>query len=206
MENASRASLEEEVYLRALTGYVVGQNLFDGFRKIAIITYPDRICSSMASALATSLISKYGYKENFVKVFNYEENKEEELVKRIKEFKPDTIYISFGGEQKMSYISKITYNLLVSLMKENCMASLVFHVRTWLATKQLSNLLSDEKLKKYLESLKEIRLFTADLQNKKFLFHRVKIEGNNVKLEKFKEFNINDEHVNLLKISLPPPE
>lgn len=206
MDTMSRASLEQEVYLRALTGYVVGQNLFDGFKKIAIITYPDRICSSMASALATSLISKYGYKGNFVMVFNYEENKEKELVKKIKEFRPDAIYISFGGEQKLSYVSKITYNLLVNLMEEKCMASLVIHVRTWLATKQLSNILSDERLRKYLESLKEIRLFTADLQNKKFIFHRVKIEGNNVKLEKIKEFDITDEHVSLLKISLPPSE
>ncbi|MFH7903473.1 MAG: hypothetical protein QW409_00745, partial [Candidatus Aenigmatarchaeota archaeon] len=197
MDVMSRASLEQEIYLRALTGYVVGQHIADGYKKVAIITYPDRICSAMASALATSLIAKFGYKENFVRVFTYEEGKEKELAKKVKEFNPEAVYISFGGEQRMSYVSKITKEVLKALLESNYKESIIFHVRTFLATKQLSELLSDHTLRNYLMSVKELRVFTADIQNKKFLFHKIKIENNNIKLEKFSEAQINDEHISL---------
>jgi hypothetical protein len=53
-EKASLLPLPEELYLRSLTGRLVGENLFDGFKKVAVITYPDRICSAMASLALTS--------------------------------------------------------------------------------------------------------------------------------------------------------
>jgi len=49
METMSLASLEEEIYPRGLTGYIVAKRIFDGYNNIAIITYPDRICSSLSS-------------------------------------------------------------------------------------------------------------------------------------------------------------
>ncbi|MEZ0319378.1 MAG: hypothetical protein ABWK05_05225 [Pyrobaculum sp.] len=44
------------------------------------------------------------------------------------------------------------------------------------------------------------------MPNRKFLFHRVRIEGAAAKPEKFKEVEITAEHAKLLSISLPPPE
>ncbi|MFZ8800567.1 MAG: hypothetical protein ACO2ON_00065 [Candidatus Nanopusillus sp.] len=61
----------------------------------------------------------------------------------------------------------------------------------------------NDEIREYLKSLKEIRTFTADLQNKLFLFHKVKI-NNEVKLEKYAEEKLIDEHIELLKRSIPP--
>jgi organic radical activating enzyme len=203
MDVASRASLDQEIYLRGLTGYLVGKNLFEGYKKLAIITYPDRICSSMASSVVSSFLSTGMYKDYSASVFLYDENKLEEIVKEIIKYDPDILFIAYGGEQKLSHVSEITKKTIEKLMKNNYKKALAIHVRTWLATKQLSDILSDNKLKEYLKSLPEIRLFTADAQNKKFFFNKVKIEDT-VKLEKFKEENITNEHANLLKISIPP--
>ncbi|MEZ0345307.1 MAG: hypothetical protein ABWK01_01990 [Infirmifilum sp.] len=203
---ASRASLEEEIYLRSLTGYLVGQHLLEGYSKVAVITYPDRICSAMAAALVTSYISRSGYRESPAAVLTYEEGKERDLARKVLELKPDAVYISFGGEQKLSYVGEITRKVVTSLSQEGYRGSLLLHVRVWLATKQLSLLLSDPSLAAYLASLKEIRVFTADVPNRKFLFHKVVIEGSSAKLEKLKEAPITQEHAKLLSISLPPPE
>ncbi|MGC8614069.1 MAG: hypothetical protein ACP5L2_07540 [Conexivisphaera sp.] len=45
MSTISRASLDQEIYLRSLTGYLVGKHLLAGYRKVAVLTHPDRICS-----------------------------------------------------------------------------------------------------------------------------------------------------------------
>jgi len=206
MATASRATLPEEIYLRSLTGYLVGQNLLEGYKKVAAIAYPDRICSAMAAALMTSYIAKGNYRDGAGVVFTYEEGKEAEVAAKVKEYGADIVYLSFGGEQKMSYVAEITKRTIAALAQAGYRGALGIHVRVWLATKQLSNVLADKKLADYLASLPEIRLFTADVPNRKFFFHKVKIEGGAAKPEKYKEVEITAEHAKLLSISLPPPE
>ncbi|MCG2868026.1 MAG: hypothetical protein RXO65_00620 [Candidatus Nanopusillus acidilobi] len=202
METMSLASLEEEIYLRGLTGYIVAKRIFDGYKNIAIITYPDRICSSLSSSLVSSLISKQGYRDKIAKIYLYDENKLDDIAKDIVKNNFDALFIAYGGEQKISYVSEITKKTILALKNAGYKNSLLIHVRIWIATKQLSEILNDE-IREYLKSLKEIRVFTADLQNKLFLFHKVKID-NEIKLEKYAEEKLTDEHVELLKKSVPP--
>jgi len=202
METMSLASLEEEIYLRGLTGYIVAKRIFDGYKNIAIITYPDRVCSSLSSSLVSSLISKQGYRDKIAKIYLYDDNKLNDIAKDIVKNNFDSVFIVYGGEQKISYVSEITKKTMLALKNAGYKNSLLIHVRIWIATKQLSEILNDE-IREYLKSLKEIRVFTADLQNKLFLFHKVKID-NEIKLEKYAEEKLTDEHVELLKKSVPP--
>jgi hypothetical protein len=202
METMSLASLEEEIYLRGLTGYIVAKRIFDGYKNIAIITYPDRICSSLSSSLVSSLISKQGYRDKIAKIYLYDDNKLNDIAKDILKNNFDAVFIVYGGEQRVSYVSEITKKTILALKNAGYKNSLLIHVRIWIATKQLSEILNDE-IREYLKSLKEIRVFTADLQNKLFLFHKVKID-NEIKLEKYAEEKLTDEHVELLKKSVPP--
>ncbi len=203
MEMASRASLEQEIYLRSLTGYLVGQKLLEGYRKVAVITYPDRVCSALAAALVTSYVARNNYREGAAAVFVYEDGKVEEMGRRVVEYNPDAVYISYGGEQKLSHVTQITEKTLQALAKSGYRGAMVIHVRVWLATKQLTQL--SEEVRRYLASLKEVKLFTADLPNRKLIFHRVKFEDG-IKLEKLGDVAITEEHAKLLTISLPPPE
>jgi len=202
METMSLASLEEEIYLRGLTGYIVAKRIFDGYKNIAIITYPDRICSSLSSSLVSSLILKQGYRDKIAKIYSYDENRLNDITNDILKNNFDAVFIAYGGEQKVSYVSEITKKTILSLKNAGYKNSLLIHGRIWIATKQLSEILNDE-IREYLKSLKEIRTFEADLQNKIFLFHKVKID-NGVKLEKYAEEKITDDHVELLKKSVPP--
>ncbi|WP_201796925.1 hypothetical protein [Thermoplasma sp. Kam2015] len=203
---SSRASLEQEVYLRSLTGRLVGIYEFQGFKKVAIISYPDRICESISTAAAVAFFDKYGYEEGKISIFDYGDDIEK-TAKEIIEKGFDAVYTAFGGEQKMSDVSSMFNKTIAALKSAGYKKALLIHVRAWLATKQLSTLISDRAMKEYLKSLSEIRLFTADPAGRKFFFHRVRInEDGSIKLEKYAEEEITQEHANLLKISLPPPE
>jgi len=199
-----KLSLGEEVYLRGLTGRLVGINLFKGFNKIAIITYPDRICESISSAATVSYLDNYGYAENKIKIFDYDKNVKE-VIKKIVEWNPEAIYLAFGGEQKMSDVNNITINVIKSLKELGYKGNILIHVRTWLATKQLSTILSDNELKEYLKSISGIRVFTADANSRKFAFHIVTIsEDGKANINKYAETDITQEHADLLKLSIPP--
>ena len=202
--SSGKLSIGEEAYLRALTGRLVGIGLFKGFNKVAVIPYPDRICESVAAAAAVAYLDAYGYGPGKVAFFDYSDNMDD-VARRVVSWGPEAVYIAFGGEQRMSLVSEATAKTLKALRSASFKGALLIHVRAWLATKQLSALLSDPALKEYIASLKEIRLFTADANAKKFFFQAVKVtpEGN-VSLSKYMDVDITDEHANLLKLSLPP--
>ncbi|MGC8566961.1 MAG: hypothetical protein ACP5I6_03295 [Caldisphaera sp.] len=201
---SGKLSIGEEVYLRGLTGRLVGIYLFKGFNKIAIISYPDRICESISAAAEVSYLDSYGYSEGKVKIFDYD-NDTDKLIKNIIQFKPEAIYLAFGGEQKLSDVNTITINILNSLKNFKYGGSLLIHVRTWIATKQFSTILNNKELADYLGLLKEIRLFTADANAKKFSFYNLIItSSNSMQLSKYAETDITEEHANLLKLSIPP--
>ena len=203
---SSRASLEEEVYLRALTGRLVGVHEFEGLKRIAIISYPDRICESIAAAATVAYFERHGYGENKVKIFDYSPNIQE-TAKKIVSWGAEGVYLAFGGEQKMSLVNEVFLRSLDALRVAGFRGVLLLHVRSWLASKQLSTALQDKELLKWLRSLPEIRLFTADVNVRKFYFSKIRIsEDGKVSLERYREENITEEHANLLKISLPPPD
>ncbi len=206
MSVSSRASLEEEIYLRSLTGYLVGSRLFAGFRKVAVIAVPDRICSAMAAAALASYEAAGNYRDGAGAVFTYEQGKEYEAAKKVVSSGADAVYLSFGGEQKMSDVNNMVMKIINALNEAGYRGALLIHVRAWLASKQLSTVISRPETLKYLQSLSEIRVFTADANARKFYFNRVRLDERGVKLEKYDEAEITQEHANLLKISLPPPE
>jgi hypothetical protein len=200
---SGRLSIGEEAYLRALTGRLVGKELFRGYNKIAIITYPDRVCESIAAAAAVAYLETFGYGPGKVTIFDYQEDLNA-LAEKVVSWNPEAIYIAFGGEQRMADVNNMTVKLLKALMDKGFKGSLLIHVRAWLATKQLSTVLADPSLSGYLRSLKEVKVFTADANAKKFFFHIVKFKEGGVELVKYKEEDITDEHAQLLKLSLPP--
>jgi AAA+ ATPase superfamily predicted ATPase len=202
---ASLLPLPEELYLRSLTGRLVGEHLFDGYRRVAAIAYPDRVCAAMAAAAVTSYTYYAGYRDGLAAVFAYDE-KIDETARAIASADFDIVYVAFGGEQKLSTVNEATVKTLKALANAGYRRALAVHVRAWLATKQLSTVLSDPSLRQWLESLPEVRVFTADLNSKKFIFNRVKFTEGKASLTPYREASLTDEHVDLLKRSIPPPE
>ncbi len=201
---AGKLSIGEEAYLRALTGRLVGIGLFKDFNKVAVIPYPDRICESVAAAAAVAYLDTYGYGQGRVAFFDYSDNIDD-VARKVVSWGAEAVYIAFGGEQKLSTVDEVTRKTIKALKNAGFKGSLLIHVRAWLGTKQFSTVTSDPELLSYLMSLREVRLFTADANAKKFYFHRVSFSSSGAaSLSKYMEMDITDEHAQLLKLSLPP--
>jgi len=196
----SLLSIGEEIYLRVLTGKIVGENILDGVNRVALVIYPDRICSAMSAATLSSFIGKVGYKENIGMVYLYKEDFEK-LKANIKKY--DALMLLFGGEQRISEVVEEAVETIRFLKDIKYYGILIFHTRTFIATDRLFKIIENKDLMEYLSKLKEIRTFTVDLDNKKFVFNRIKIKDGKIELEKFNEVQLTEEHISLLKKSLP---
>lgn len=198
--------IDQGVYLRSLTGYLVGQHLLEGYERIAVITLPDSLCIALAAATVASFIARAGYRDGVARIFVLREGEEDRVAREVSNYAPDAVYLAFGGEHELGYLREVARRMLKALSRAKCRFSLVVHVRTWLATERLSTVIPDPEILECLKTLREIKAFTADIPVRKLHFIKAVVEGNKLKLEKIGEIEITEEHANLLSLFSPPVE
>jgi len=85
-----KTTFEEKIYLRALTGRLVGKALADlGLNKVAVVASRNIICSSIATATKVTFTTLSG---GVTYHFLAEKGKEAEIAERVKEFAPQVAH------------------------------------------------------------------------------------------------------------------
>jgi hypothetical protein len=192
-------TFEEEIYLRALTGRLVGKAIADlGINKLAVIAPKNIICSSIATATEAAFLD---HSDGVTRHFMVELGvNEEDVAKRVKDFDPQAILLQFGGESPIDQVKTSFVKTLKALTKEGIEKPLVFHVRIF-AAGGVQEALKDSEIASYLGKVDKY-VYTVDFDNGKVLVNRLHIDGNNLRLEKLREYQVTLEHADLLNRSL----
>ncbi len=192
-------TFEEEIYLRALTGRMVGKAIADlNINKLAVVAPKNIICSSIATATEAAFID---YSGGVTYHFMVELGKnEEEIAKRLKDFNAQVVLLQFGGESPIDQVKASFVKLLKAMAKENVSGAIVFHVRIF-AAGGVKEAIADEEIKKYLEG-KDLFVYTVGFDEGKVYVNKITIEGSELKLQKLIEYHVTLEHADLLNRSL----
>jgi len=191
-------TFEEEIYLRALTGRLVGKAIADlGVNKLAVVAPKNIICSSIATATEAAFLDHSG---GVTYHFLVDAGNEEEIAKRLKEFNAQVILLQFGGETPIEETKKSFVKLLKAMAKEQVPGAIVFHVRIF-AAGGVKEALADEEIAKYLAG-KDLYVYTVGFDEGKVYVNKVSVEGGETKLEKITEYHVTLEHADLLNRSL----
>ena len=191
-------TFEEEIYLRALTGRLVGKAIADlGINKLAVVAQKNIICSSIATATEASFLDHTG---GVTYHFLAEPGKEEELAKRLRDFNPQAVLLQFGGETPIEETKKLFTSLLRAMAKQQVPGAIVFHVRIY-AAGGVREALQDEETRKYLES-KDLYVYTVGFDEGKVYVNKVTIKNGETQLTKLTEYHVTLEHADLLNRSL----
>ena len=192
-------TFEEEIYLRALTGRIVGKALSDlGLNKVAVVAPKNIICSSIAAATEASFLD---YSGGVTRHFMIELGENEaEIAKRIKDFDAEALVLQFGGESPIEEVKKSFVKLLKALAEEQVSGALVIHVRIF-AAGGLKEALLDENIKSFIKE-RPVFVYTVDFDNGKVYVNKAEIVDSEVKLKKIKEYQVTLEHADLLNRSL----
>jgi hypothetical protein len=194
----AKTSFEEEVYLRALTGRVVGKALADlGFNRVAVAALRNTICSSLAAATEASFIA---YSGGVTRHFAVEPGKEDEAAGRLASWRPEVTVVQFGGETPVDMV-KASFAAFVGAMAERGVeGSLVVHVRT-LAAGGLEEALKAPRARGYLAE-RGVYTYTVNLDAGSVIVNRVVLEGEGFRLEPLREYQVTLEHAELLNRSI----
>ncbi len=192
-------NFEEEIYLRALTGRMVGKAIADlGINKLAVVAPKNIICSSIAAATEASFLDHSG---GVTYHFMVELGKnEEEIAGRLKDYGAQAVLLQFGGEDPIEEVKKSFITLLKASVKKNVPGAIVFHVRIF-AAGGLAEALKDAEIKSYLAN-KDLYVYTVGFEEGKVYVNKIILEAESIKLEKIKEYQVTLEHADLLNRSL----
>jgi len=194
-------TFEEEIYLRALTGRLVGKAIADlGVNKLAVVAPRNIICSSIASATETAFLDHSGGVTYHFLV----DNNEEDVADRLADFNAQVMLLQFGGETPIEKTKKSFVKLLKAMAKKNVPGNIVFHVRIF-AAGGVEEALGDEEIKKYLASKESLFVYTVGFDEGKVYVNKIKI-SDEIGLEKLVEYHVTLEHANLLNRSLKDRE
>ncbi len=190
-------TFEEEIYLRALTGRMVGKAVSDlGVSKLAVVAPRNIICSSIATATEAAFLDHSG---GVTYHFLVEPGKEAEIAGRLVEFKPQATLLQFGGETPIEETKKSFVELMKQMAEKNVPGDIVVHVRIF-AAGGFAEAVKDEKVKKYLQE-RNVLVYTVDFDKGKVLVNKIELVDE-LKLVPIREYHVTLEHADLLNRSL----
>ncbi len=190
-------TFEEEIYLRALTGRMVGKAVSDlGVNKLAVVAPRNIICSSIATATEAAFLDHSG---GVTYHFLVEPGKEAEIAGRLVEFKPQATLLQFGGETPIEETKKSFVELMKQMAEKNVPGDIVVHVRIF-AAGGFAEAVKDEKVKNYLQE-RNVLVYTVDFDKGKVLVNKIELVDE-LKLVPIREYHVTLEHADLLNRSL----
>jgi len=189
-------ALADEIYLRALTGRLVGEDLLASYNKVAVVSMKNMICSAMAAACEASFISQTGGRAWH---FIVESGKEKNVAEQLKEYDADSILLLFGGETPMEEAKMLFVKLLDKMAALDIVADIIIHVRIFTAG-GVDEAVKNESVLKYLQK-RNVYVYTFDLDKGMMLVHEIEFDDE-IALHKIAEVPITCEHADLLNRSL----
>ena len=193
-------TFEEEIYLRALTGRLVGKAIAGlGVNKLAVVAPKNIICSSIAAATEATFIEASG---GVTRHFMVEPDvNEEEVVRRLVEFAPQATLLQFGGETPIEVVKRSFVKTLKEMADRKVPGDVVVHVRIF-AAKGLDEALTYEEVRSYLKE-RSVYVYTVGFDEGKIYVNKVIIgDDGSYTIEKLMEYQVTLEHADLLNRSI----
>ena len=194
----AKTTFGEEIYLRALTGKIIGAQMITDYAKIAFVSPKNIICGAISAAAEAAYIRETGAQAAH---FVVEAGTEAETAEAIAEFQPEAVVLMFGGETPIEETKALFVQFLKALADTGLFADLIVHVRIF-AVGGLQLALQDEAIRAHLLD-NEVYVYTADLDKGLFIYNIATItEEGEIALDELLAFPVTMEHADLLNRSL----
>ncbi|HFC09548.1 MAG TPA: hypothetical protein ENJ54_06835 [Chloroflexi bacterium] len=194
----AKTTFGEEIYLRALTGKIVGAQMIADYAKVAFVSPRNIICSAISAAAEAAYILETGAQAAH---FIVEPGQEAQAAQAVAAFQPEAVVLMFGGETPIEETKTLFVNFLKGLAEADLFTDLIVHVRIF-AAGGLQAALQDDTIRPYLLD-NEVYVYTANLDKGLFIYNIALIdEDGTISLDELLAFPVTVEHAELLNRSL----
>ncbi len=195
----AKTTFAEEIYLRALTGRIIGAHMLVDYARVAFVSPKNIICGAISAAAEAAYIQTTAAQAAH---FIVEPGREAETAQALADFQPEAVVLMFGGETPIEETKALFVATLKALAEAGVAADLIVHVRIF-AVGGLQMALQDEAVQDYLFET-DVFVYTADLDKGLFIYNMVYFgeQPDELTLDPLAAFPVTVEHADLLNRSL----
>lgn len=197
-DKMAKTTFAEEVYLRALTGKVVGAHVLGDYEKVAVISVKNIICSATAAAAEAVYSENTGGRAAH---FVVEAGNVTETINQVIDFEPEAVLLLFGGETPFDEIKALFQKTVKALADTNTEMDILIHVRIF-AAGAVNEAIKDKDVLRYLQN-NTVTVYTVDFEKGFILYNELYIPNSDtIELVRIADIPVTVEHADLLNRSL----
>ena len=194
----AKTTFAEEVYLRALTGKIVGAHVLGDYEKVAVISLMNILCSATAAAAEAVYSENTGGRAAH---FIVESGNVTETINQVIDFEPEAVLLLFGGETSFDETKVLFQETIKALADTNTEMDILVHVRIF-AAGGIEEAIKDKTVLRYLQN-NTVTVYTVDFEKGFILYNELYIPNSNtIEPVRIADIPVTVEHADLLNRSL----
>ena len=184
---------EEKIYMKALTGMVLGGTALKNYQKIAVIGMEHLLCTAASASMEASFmlegrgnITHLLAKKGGIK----------EMVAKIAEYDPEIVVLLFAESPEPGLNRELFLETMKEIANVALDTDLLFEPMT-LGNGTLAEAVKDVEIERHMQEIESF-VFTLDLDNGEMVMNVIDIDNGEVMVDPIEEYKLTVEHTVLL--------
>ncbi len=197
MKKAPKMKTEEEIYMKMLTGMVLGGTALKNYQRIAVVGTEHILSASASSAILASFIpASKGNAAYFVA----KKGEVKEMVANIAEFDPEIVVMLYAESPEPGLNRELFLETMREMTEIDLEADLLFDPMT-LDNGNLAEGVKPDDVQRHMQEIESF-VFTLDLDNGKIVMNIIEVDNGEVMVDPIEEYKLTVEHTVLLNRGL----
>ncbi|GEM_PF-2432690 len=185
--------IEEKIYLKTLTGMVLGGTALKNYQKIAVIGMEHILCSAASAALEASfMLTTNGNARHFVA----KKGEIKEMVGDIAEYDPEIVVMLFAESPEPGLNRELFMETIKEMAEISLDSDLLFEPMS-LGNGTLAEAVKESEVARHLMEIESFA-FTLDLDRGEMVMNVIDIDNTELMVDAIEEYNLTVEHTVLL--------
>jgi len=188
---------EEKIYMKTLTGMVLGGTALKNYQKIAVIGMEHILCSAASAAMEASFMLEGG--GNITHLLA-KKGEIKEMVAKIAEYDPEIVVMFYAESPEPGLNRELFLETMKEIADTALDTDLMLDPKT-LMSGTLAEAVKDIEIERYMQDIESF-VFTMDLDNGEILMNIIDIDNGEVMVDPIEEYKLTVEHTILLNRAL----
>jgi len=188
---------EEKIYMKALTGMVLGGTALKNYQKIAVIAMEHILCSAASAAMEASFMLEGG--GNITHLIA-KKGEIKEMVAKIAEYDPEIVVMLYAESPEPGLNRELFLETMKEIADTALDTDLMLDPMT-LMSGTLAEAVKDIEIERHMQDIESFA-FTIDLDNGEMVMNVIDIDNGEVMLDPIEEYKLTVEHTILLNRAL----
>ncbi len=185
--------LEEKIYMKMLTGTVLGGTALKNYQKIAVVGMEHILCASAGSAVLASFLPA---SKGNAAYFLAQKGQIKEMVGNIAEYDPEIVVMLFAESPEPGLNRELFLETMKEMGNIELDTDLLFDPMT-LMVGALAEAVKDIEVQRHMQDIESF-VFTLDLDNGQIVMNIIEVDNGEVMIDPIEEYKLTVEHTILL--------